>query len=244
MAGLGFQTFDEQTASSGLSPDARLLPGNLQVHNPAWPTPADQVSDHGAEGAPWQAAPGTINQPSTPPLGPLWMADHDGPTVGAVSPDNQLAAATRPHSGHQKPQAYPTGVVNLGHPFTAKIKRLIRHLATDRWDDTGKRVSPPDARSAEVQIYGSQHFTVPRMIGYEAAPLFSWAWAASDQFSEFPGYLGVHAGVPNLAPRPSGAVAAQSPDDPFVARAEGQAQPAATMIDYDLGYWWARSSFR
>jgi hypothetical protein len=234
----GFTSFDDEVAASA-SPDATPLPAAAQVRGTPWPVPADQVSDHSAEGAPWQAAPGTINQPDVPPQGPLWAAEHDAPLPGAVSDHNQQAPAIRHHGGHQAPQAYPGGRPwNIGHPFTLKVRRFIRRLATDRWDDTGKRVSPPDAPSAEVQLYGSQHFTTPRMIGYEAAPLFSWAWAAGQQFEGHPGYyLSVNAGVPDMAPRPQGAVVAQPPDDPFVASSQGARQPGpGGAIDYDLGY--------
>lgn len=233
----GFTSFDDDVAQWEAAPDGELLPEAQQQRGLNWPTPAEQVSDHGAEGAPWQAAAGTINQPTVPPIGPLWRADHAGPSVPATSEHNQAAPATRPHGGHQRPQAYPTGRANIGQPFTVKVRRFMRHLATDQWDPTGKRVSPVDAPSAEVDIYGSQHYTVPRMIPYEVAPLFDWSWAAGDQFSANPGYLGVNADPPDMAPRPFGAVAAQLPDDPLVAQPVLQ-QPgaAAPVIDYDLGY--------
>lgn len=227
-------TFDDELAAAA-SPGSALLPEDEQRHGVEWPTPADQVSDHSAEGAPWQAAAGTRNQPTVPPLGEMWRADHDGPSVPATSHHNQAAPATRPHDGSQLPQAYPGGSVwNMGQAFTVKVKRFVRHLATDQWDPTGKRISPVDAPSAEVDIYGSEHYTVPRQIGYEAAPLFGWAWAAGDQFSANPGYLGVNAAAPDMAARPQGAQSAQMPDDPYVAPPAAAA--AAGGIDYDLGY--------
>lgn len=229
-----WHSFDDEVGAWSQPADG-LLPSDLQVQGVAWPTPADQVSDHSAEGAPWVAAPGTDNQPDVPPQAPLWRADHDGPATPATSHHNQAAPATRPHDGSQLPQAYPVGRPNIGRPFTVVIGRLVRHLATDQWDSTGKRVSPVDAPSAPVQIFGSDHNTTPRQIGYEAAPLFSWAWAAGQQFSRNPGYLGVNAAAPDMAARPFGAVAAQMPDDPYVAQ-PGTTTPALAAIDYDLEF--------
>jgi hypothetical protein len=237
-ANVGFSSFDD-TVAAGTDPTAGgavaiELPPDLQQHGVLWPNPSDHVSDHSAEGAPWVAAAGTINQPMNPPQGPLWSAVHDGPSLPAVRRENQAAPATRVHDGRQAPQVYPAGKPNIGRPFTAKVLRFVRHLATDQWDPTGKRISPVDAPSAEVDIYGSEHYTRPRMTGYELPALFDWAWASGDQFSSNPGYYGVNASPPNSAPRPQGSVAAQPPSDPYVAQ-----EPVAVASSgdpYDWGY--------
>lgn len=232
MTTTAWQTFDDQAAAAATG-GAAFLPPELQRHGVTWPSPAEHVSDHSAEGAPWQPAPGTRNQPTVPPLGPMWRADHDGPSYPATSDRNQAEAAVRGHDGHQLPQAYPAGRPNIGRPFVIEVTRFLRHLATDLWDPTGKRISPPDAPSAPVQIYGSEHDTTPRQVPYEVTPLFGWAWPAGPRFSRNPGYLGVSASVPDTSARPQGAVAARPPSDPQVAQAAPSAGPLA--IDYDLG---------
>lgn len=228
-----WKSFDAQTGAAAVTGGAPELPPNLQRHGVLWPTPADQVSNHAAEGAPWVPAAGTINQPDVPLLGPEWAADHDGPSIPATSPLNQAAPASGIHDGTQQPQLYPGGRANIGQPFTVQVARFFRTLATAQWAPNGMRVNPPDAPSAPVQIYGSLHDTTPRMIGYELPPLFDWAWASGESFSQNPGYLGVNAEVPDMAPRPQGAVTAGQPSQPYVAPPPAAA-PAA--IDYNLGY--------
>lgn len=224
-------SFDAETAARNGAAGQAELPPELAVEGHLWPIPADLISNHAAEGAPY--LPTARDIPTDPPQGPLWAANHDGPTVPAVSPDNQAAAPSGAHAGSQGKGRY--GLLDIGRPFTAQVTRFVRHLATDIWDSTGKRVSPTDAPSAPVQIYGSEHNTRPRMIEAKLGPLFGWNWPAGQQFSVNPGYLGVNAGVPDYAQRPAGAVAAQEPDDPFVAAAAGQPRPAGPVIDYDLG---------
>jgi hypothetical protein len=257
----GFTSFDDDTAAGAV--DASVggavpieLPPELQDYGMLWPNPGDQVSDHSAEGAPWVAAAGTDNQPSVPPQGPLWRARH---TTGAWVPFDanaaqdsitgaQIAAAPSPnHRGTDgqgwnpgawgphgtQPNAWPQN--NIGKPFTVNQgSGETRTLATDQWDDTGKRVNPPDAPSAPHQLYGSQHYTRPRLIPFALAALFNWNWAESQQFTDDPGYYGVQGAEPDMAPRPQGAVAAQMPSDPYVAAAVPGAVTAA-VPDYDMG---------
>jgi hypothetical protein len=222
-------SFDAETATAAAPPGGEL-PADLQVTGRLWPYPGDLVADHSSEGNPGK--PATRSIPLDPPQGPLWAASHDGPTMPAPRPENQAAPASGVHDGHQGKAAVP--LVNFGRPWTVEVRRFLRHLATDTWDSTGKRVSPPDAPSAPVQIYGSEHDTRPRMTPAKIGPLFSWAWPAGDQWSINPGYLGVNAAEPNMAPRMQGAVSAQPATLPYVAPAIGPAEDLPT--DYDLGF--------
>ena len=248
-------SFDSQVAASATDPTAGgavpiELPPEQQRLGTLWPNPSDMVSDHSAEGAPW--LPTARNVPKDPPQGPLWRASHAGPQVeyGAQQDTDPVSgqAISAPfiseiHDGddgstwdagdwgahNAQPNAWPQA--NIGRPFTVNQgSRETRTLATDQWDATGKRVNPPDAPSAPHEIYGSQHFTVPRFIPFEVGALFDNV-ADSNQFTVNPGYWGVNGSVPNMAPRPFGAVAAQPPDDPYVASAVG-VLPPAVRIDY------------
>jgi hypothetical protein len=179
------------------------------------------------------------------------MADHRGPSVpfdaqaevDATSGDQIAAPATANHDGTGRQISVVGAAPNIGKPFTVKQgSGEVRHLFSQAWDAmTGRRVNPPDAPSAPHELYGSQHYTRPRMTGYEVGPLFDWAWPAGQQFSNDPGYYGVQAYEPNMARRPVGAVAAQMPDDPYVANAVGQPAPAGAgggmpADFYDLGF--------
>jgi hypothetical protein len=249
-------SFDSDVAAGAVSPTVGAalpieLPPELQRRGMLWPNPGDQVSDHSAEGAPWVPAAGTINQPSVPPQGPMPMGDHRGPSVpfdaqaevDATSGDQIAAPATANHDGTGRQLPVVGAAPNIGKPFTVKQgSGEVRHLFSQAWDAmTGRRVNPPDAPSAPHELYGSQHHTRPRMTGYEVGPLFDWAWPAGQQFSNDPGYYGVQAYEPNMTRRPVGAVAAQMPDDPYVANAVGQPAPAGAgggmpADFYDLGF--------
>jgi hypothetical protein len=244
---VAFTSFDQETAGSQTGPGVDLvstgfvpveLPADQQVTGRLWPIPDDHISDHGTEGAPWLPAARGI--PLDPPLGPLWAPNHDGPSVpfsAAVGP-GPGARGPQPavHAGTGRRLAIPQ--VNLGRPFTRAAGPpggYVRHLTTTQYDVTGKAVRPADAPSAQVQLYGSEHYTTPRFIGYDVSPLFDNI-GSSNQFSANPGYLGVSDNVPNSAARMRGAVAAQPPDDPFVAQQTGQAAPGAAAITYDLEF--------
>jgi hypothetical protein len=263
-------SFDSEQAA-GTDPTAGgavafQLPADLQRTGMLWPTPADQVSDHSAEGAPWQPAAGTrenqIGWEFGPPGGgaplqPQFVANHDQPTpaYSAAGEESYYGGTMAPQPGwnhagadgsywnpadngpgrNTAPNAW--ALVNLGQPFTIDQGSMEhRTLATDQWDPTGKRVNPADAPSAPHELYGSQHYTRPRLTPYELNPLFDWAWAEGQQFPGRPeSYWGVASGEPNMAPRPQGAVVAQMPDDPYVANAVPG--PAGSgVLDYDLGY--------
>lgn len=247
-------SFDSEVAAANSDPTAGgavpvQLPPDQQRHGTLWPTPAEMVSDHSAEGAPW--LPTARDIPHDPPQGPLWTADHDNAAVpydgqsrvDPVSGQGISAPAVPVHAGDEggvwdpadwgthsaQPNAWPQ--LDIGQPFTLdQGSGEVRHVATDQWDTTGKRVSPADAPSAPHELYGSQHDTTPRQIPYEVGALFDNV-ASSNQFSTSPGYWGVQASVPDMAPRPQGAVAAQPPSDPFVASIPGQG-PAPVTIDY------------
>lgn len=248
-------SFDAQVAAAASDPTAGgavpvELPPEQQRHGALWPTPADMISDHSAEGAPW--LPTARDVPKDPPQGPLWRASHANPAVEYSAQQDtdpvsgqaiSAPAVSGIHDGTDgdpwdpgdwgqhwsQPNAWPE--LDIGQPFTVdQGSRETRTLATDQWDPTGKRVNPPDAPSAPHQIYGSRHFTTPRFTPFQAGALFDNV-ADSQQFTVNPGYWGVNASVPNLAPRPRGAVAAQPPSDPYVADAVGQAPPAS-YVDY------------
>jgi hypothetical protein len=240
------------------------LPPDLQARGVLWPSPAGQVSDHSAEGAPWVPAAGTMGGgygwEFGPPGGgappkPEFTADHSGPSVpfNAAGEESYYGQTMGPApgwnhdgadgsywnpgddgpKGNSAPNAWP--LVNLGQPFTVdQGSAEHRTLATDQWDPTGKRVNPADAPSAPHELYGSQHYTRPRMTPYELPALFDWAWAQGQQFQPGGGYWLVNADQPNMAPRPQGSVAAQMPDDPYVA--ETVAGPAQPVLSYDLGF--------
>jgi hypothetical protein len=250
-----FTSFDSD-AAAGADPTVGgavpiQLPPEQQRHGTLWPTPAEMVSDHSAEGAPW--LPTARDVPKDPPQGPLWRASHDGPQAeysaqertdpvsgqgigaGALSAlhdgtdgDPWDAGDWGPHSA--QPVAWPK--LNIGQPFTANQgSRESRHLRTDQWDPTGKQVLPADAPSAPHEIYGSQHDTTPRFTPFAPGVLVANV-ASGNQFpSRNPGYWGVQASVPNLAPRPQGAVTAQMPSDPYVADSVGTPAPVAA-VDY------------
>jgi hypothetical protein len=255
----GFSSFDDDVKAGQVSPNVGAavpieLPPELQRHGVLWPNPADQVSDHSAEGAPWVPAAGTINQPTEPPMGPMPMGHHDADSVpfdaqAAVDPvsgDQIAAPATANHAGldgsywdpgddgpglNTPPNSWAQ--INIGKPFTvnqgsSEHRNLLSSTSYDA--ATGRRVMIPDAPSAPHEIYGSQHNTRPRQIPSEVGPLFDWAWPAGPQFSDDPGYWGVMAGMPDMSQRPHGSVAAQMPDDPYVANATGQPAPAAAAV--------------
>lgn len=252
-------SFDAQVAAAATDPTAGgavpvELPPEQQRHGVLWPTPADQVSDHSAEGAPW--LPAARGVPQDPPQGPLWSASHAGDQVEFsaqqdVDPTSGQAisapAVSQVHDGTDgdpwdpgdwgpnftQPQAWPQ--INIGAPFTVNQGgREVRHLATDQWDPTGKRVSPPDAPSAPHEIYGSQHDTTPRFIPFQVSALFANV-ADSNQFTVNPGYWGVQGSMPDMSPRPRGAVAAQPPSDPYVADSIASVPP---MVTVDYGTDW------
>jgi hypothetical protein len=169
--------------------------------------------------------------------------------VDTISGDGISAGATGNHQGddggawdpadwgdyNAQPNAWPQ--INIGQPFTVNQgSGETRTLATDEWDSTGKRVNPPDAPSAPHEVYGSQHNTTPRLIPYEVGALFDNV-ADSNQFTRNPGYWGVQGGMPDTSLRPQGAVAAQQPDDPYVAQSVAAAGPGGVPIpiNYDLG---------
>lgn len=242
-----FTSFDSDTAA-GADPTVGgavpiELPPEQQRYGTLWPTPAEMVSDHSAEGAPWLPTARSI--PQDPPQGPLWSADHD---ALAVEYDAQQAldplsgqgisgpAVSGIHDGTGRALAAVNGKPDIGTPFTVNQgSRESRHLVTDQWDPTGRRVSPADAPSAPHEIYGSEHFTTPRFIPFEAGALFDNVGSGNQFAVNNPGYWGVRAGVPNLSARPQGAVAAQPPSDPYVANAVGSV-PAAVAIDYGTGW--------
>lgn len=239
----GFTSFDEDQATAADPAAAGAIPAELpsvlQVHGQLWPTPAEQISDHSAEGAPWQAAARAI--PTDPPMGPLWAASHDQdvpPYDAAAAPARGQIMGPQPgwnHQGAGRALGAPNGKPNIGRPFTVGQGALeIRTLATDQWDPTGKRINPADAPSAPHELYGSKHYTRPRMTPFQLGALFNWNWAEAQQFTDDPGYWGVQGAEPNMAPRPQGAVAAQMPDDPYVADAVPAAVTPA-VPDYDLG---------
>lgn len=221
------------------------LPPEQQRHGVLWPTPAEMVSDHSAEGAPW--LPTARDIPQDPPQGPLWTADHDGYYLPFDVNNWQDKPPLGQHAGSEggawdpgdwgkngsQPNAWPQ--INIGQPFTTdQGSRESRHLRTDQWDPTGKQVLPTDAPSAPHEIYGSQHDSTPRFTPFEVGALFANV-ADSNQFTRNPGYWGVNASVPNLAPRPQGAVAAQMPSDPYVADAVGHV-PAVVAVDYSTDW--------
>lgn len=239
-------SFDAEVAAASADPTAGgavpvELPADLQRHGVLWPVPADMVSDHSAEGAPWQPAARDI--PRDPPQPPLWQASHAGIQVeyGAqqdVDPVSGQAvsapATSQVHDGTEGALPAPNGLPYIGEPFTVNQgSREMRHLATDQWDATGKRVSPPDVPSAPHEIYGSQHDTTPRFTPFEVGALFANV-ADSNQFTVNPGYWGVQGSVPDMSARPNGAVAAQMPADPYVAPYEGAQAPAAAAVSYDM----------
>lgn len=252
-------SFDSQVAAAAADPTAGgavpvELPPDLQRHGVLWPAPAEHVSDHSAEGAPWQPAARDI--PKDPPQGPLWRASHAGDQVEFsaqqdIDPVSGQAisapAVSQVHDGtdngtwdpgdwgenYTQPDAWPQ--LDIGQPFTLNQgSQEVRHLATDQWDATGKRVSPPDAPSAPHELYGSQHNTTPRLIPFEVGALFDNV-ADSNQFTVNPGYWGVNGSVPDMSARPQGAVAAQPPSDPYVADAVGSVPP---MVSIDYGTDW------
>lgn len=229
-----FTSFDTDTAAGAADPTYGGAvpiedPPELQRQGVLWPTPAEQVSDHSSEGAPWQ--PTARDVPTNPPQGPLWQPDHDGPTVAATSNNWQRHGQGNWHDGRGAALNSPGGRPNIGQPFTTNQgSGETRTLATDQWDTTGKRVNPPDAPSAPHELYGSQHMTAPRFIPFQVGALFENV-ADSNQFTRSPGYYGVRASVPDLSARPFGAVAAQSPSDPYVAGTPAP-QPVAPQVDY------------
>lgn len=230
-------SFDAETAA-GSDPTAGgavpvELPPEQQRYGMLWPTPADMVSDHSAEGAPWLPAARGI--PTDPPMGPLWTADHGGPAVPTTGNNWQSHPSAGEHDGRGGQLPAPNGLPVIGAPFTVdQGGGEVRHLATDQWDPTGKRVSPPDAPSAPHEIYGSQHDTTPRFIPFQVGALFDNI-ADSNQFTRNPGYWGVSGAMPDTSLRPQGAVAAQPPSDPFVAATPG-GMPAPVTINYDLEF--------
>jgi hypothetical protein len=261
-------SFDAE-AAAGSDPTAGgavavELPPDQQTRGMLWPTPADQVSDHSAEGAPWQPAAGTMGAgygwEFGPPGGgapprPEFVADHSGPTVpydAAAQPNRGQTMGPQPgwpHAGSDgsywnpgddgtKDNTAPNswGGVNIGKPFTIdQGSSEHRTLATDQWDGTGKRISPQDAPSAPHELYGSEHYTRPRMTPYELGPLFDWSWPEAQQWTLNPGYWGVAGGEPDASARPFGAVSAQPPTDPYVADSTpGPVQPAA--VDYEWAF--------
>lgn len=248
-------SFDAQVAAAASDPTAGgavpvELPPEQQRHGVLWPTPAEMVSDHSAEGAPW--LPTARDIPKDPPQGPLWRASHAGQQVEFAAQQDvdktsgqaiSAPAVSEIHDGtdgdpwdpadwgpnSSQPYAWPK--INIGQPFTVNQGGgETRTLATNEWDPTGKRVNPPDAPSAPHEIYGSQHDTMPRFVPFQVGHLVSNV-ADSNQFSVSPGYWGVQASVPDMSPRPQGAVAAQMPTDPYVANAVGMV-PAVAVIDY------------
>lgn len=250
-------SFDTMVAAAAADPTAGgavpvELPPERQRHGTLWPNPGDLVSDHSAEGAPpWTSDP--HNVPKDPPMGPLWTANHDDvqveysaqQRVDPVSGDGISAPATSVihldadngtwnagdwgAGGDTQPNAWPQ--INIGQPFTVNQgSGETRTLWTDQFDSTGKRLNPPDAPSAPAEVYGSQHFTAPRFIPFEVGALFDNV-GDSNQFSVKEGYWGISASVPNLAPRPFGAVAAQPPSDPYVAGTVGSVRPTVP-VDY------------
>lgn len=226
-------SFDTAAAAGQASGGSETMLPPAEGH--LWPTPDDLISDHEADGAP--ARPATRPVPTDPPQGPLWTADHDNqvpPATRGTGPQG-VATPAGNHDGHQGKAPIPQ--LNIGAPFTVEVTRFVRHLAGLIWDPTGKIVNPPDAPSAPVQIYGSEHNTRPRLTQSAIGPIFNWAWPAGDQFSTNPGYLGVNASEPDMAARPFGAEAAQPATDPYVAVAAAATAPAADVaVDYDLGF--------
>jgi hypothetical protein len=201
-------SFDAGVAAAAADPTAGGAvpvekPPERQRYGALWPTPADQVSDHSAEGAPW--LPTARGVPQDPPMGPLWHANHDdvqvpfsaqqgvdpvsgqwvnGPSVSEIHLDAD-GSPWNPgdwgRGGDTQPNAW--ALWNIGQPFTVNQgSRETRHLVTDQFDSTGKRINPPDAPSAPNEVYGSQHMTAPRLIPYEVAALFANE-ADSQQFS-------------------------------------------------------------
>lgn len=236
----GFSSFDDDVAASAATPNAVPelpieLPADQQQFGVQYPTPADMVSDHSAEGAPWQAAARDI--PQDPPQGPLWTANHDGP-----QPPYDESAGPSPftsgpfsgtHRGIQGKKRY--GLANIGQPFLATYQNL-RHLVTsDQFDPvTGKHINPDDVPGAQVQIWNSEHNTEPRWIGFDVAPLFENVGTGPSFSGPNAGYLQVSNDEPNQAPRQWGAVAAQSPDEPYIAQSQPGVSTAA--IDYESGW--------
>lgn len=231
-------SFDAETAAGSADPTAGgalpiELPPEQQRYGVLWPVPAEMVSDHSAEGAPWQ--PTARNIPQDPPQGPLWAASHRGAAVPFDASGNQNRGASGVHQGTEGDLPAVGGAPDIGRPFTIRIAQL-RHLVTDLWDSTGKRVSPADAPSAPHELYGSEHFTRPRMTPSQQGALFTNV-ADGEQFAtNDPGYWGVSAAPSNMAPRPSGAVAAQMPSDPYVAAAVPGPAPIGSAASVDYGW--------
>jgi hypothetical protein len=242
------------------------LPGSGQVLGPLSPTPAGNVSDHSAEGAPWTPTAGDnferqggwAWQETGSELGQAeYLGQHEGPSVpyDAASRDSYYGQTSGPQPGwnhdgtdggyftpisddwgpnHAQPNQWAQ--VAIGKPFTIdQGASESRYLNTDQWDSTGKRIRPEESPSALHQLYGSEHFTRPRLTPSEHVPLSTWAWAEGQQFpASNPGYWGVSANEPNLAPRPQGAVVAQMPGDPYVA--PDNPGPPDSSLTYDLGF--------
>lgn len=248
MAITGMQSFDDQVAAaqgSATGIDAERTDQNIRI--PTAPNPSQLVSDHSAEGANYLPAARDI--PQDPPAPGQWSADHDGPSIpfDYSAGDKFGTLAARPqtqHDGneggtnpavwgknHAQPNAY--GLLNIGHPFLA-IQNRIRHLRTsDMFDgQTGKNVNPGDAPSAPTQIWGSQHHTEPRWIGFDVSPLFENI-GKGPQFSTNPGYLGVNDNPSNRAPRQYGSEVAQQPDDPYVYQG---ASAGPGQVDYSWDF--------
>jgi hypothetical protein len=229
----GFTSFEDDVAAGAYSVDAGgalpvELPEDLQQYGITTPNPSEFVSDHSAEGANYQ--PTARDIPQDPPQPPLWSADHDVPGFYPAydANENQEGNNSLPHAGTDRKKGY--GLLNIGRPFQAAYAGT-RHLRTDQWDVTGKQVLPADAPSAYVQIWNSEHWTVPRFTGFDEAPLFENT-GTPPSFSVKPGYLGVSDSMPDTSPRQWGSQVAQLPDDPQVTYVQG----ANGMVAVDYGW--------
>ena len=231
----GFSSFDDDVAAGSASQNAGAalpvgeLPQDQQRYGTLTPNPAEFVSDHSAEGAPW--LPTARDIPQDPPQSPLWRANHDGPSVPADAGNNQRGIDSAPHAGSDSKYAY--GLLNIGRPFLA-VQNRVRHLRTSVYDATGRIVNPADAPSAPTQIWNSEHNTAPRWIGFDVAPLFD-NYGSGPTFSVKPDNpYGVSDSMPDSAPRQYGSVLASEPDNPYVAPTPNPVPPDA--INYESGF--------
>src|ERR1039458_579103 len=254
----GIQTFD-QSVAAGLGPDVALeLPADQQYRGTLWPNPADNISNHSAEGAPWVPAAGTMNQPydankDTSGVNPLSYSVHDGyvlPFNAGVVRDARTGVEVRgplntgPHAADLIERSLPSEVGNTNYPlldipdyYDAKQGlHEQRHITESQWDpETGKRVNTPDQVSAPNDIFNAHVDTTPRQIGYQVPALLNWNWPSASTFpTTAEGNYGVSGHIPDMSQRPAGSVVAGQPDYPSVASpGYGAAMPA---MDYYGGF--------
>jgi hypothetical protein len=245
-----FASFDDAVAAGNATQGIDTERPNQNITPLTTPNPANLISDHSAEGAPYLPAARDI--PQDPPAPPQWKPNHkdhirdyghatnaqSGEVVGnphalgAHQSDNHdgTEGGTNPTvwgPNYSQPNAY--GLLNIGAPFLA-VQNRFRHLRQNVFDSRGFNVNPQDAPSAPVQQWNSIHNTAPRWIGFDVSPLFENV-GKGPQFSTNPGYLGVSDNQPNRTPRQHGSEAAQQPDDPYVYQG-----PSSGPSEVDYGW--------